>query len=232
MTKRTRNTQVTKKVTTATKEAVTDATKVVPADTVVTEPVTTDTVTTPAETLLDTVTTPAEEPVTTDTVATPAETLLDTVTTPAEEPAVPDNKFTAGLQAAIDVLVDVNTMLTPETVVKAQVAFYHGLVRGIVTPTPDVAKMFIVDILTMMNANADAFTPATTYREFRHLTEHGLSDKMVKEFEMLLSILKDSVEPETRFTNAQAMSWDNVSTAFTGTYNQILLDRLKSFFKV
>jgi len=161
----------------------------------------------------------------------PTDIVATEVPVPVKDETVPE-KFTLRLTTALSVLADNTTMLTPAVITAAQASFYHGLIRGLVLGTDEEAKKFIGDILTVINENPHAFQSSTAYRHFDNLAKHGINAVKAKEFEVLLAILKDTAARETRMSNAKSMSWNNIEAAFKSDYNQILLDRLKNFYKI
>ena len=162
---------------------------------------------------------------------TPKPTVAPVVPTVTKQPSFSsaDKQADARLIACLGILTS-RKLLTPVQMDQAQVAFYHCIIRGITVGDVDSAMGFLKAITAFIVNNNKAFLPTTAFRSFNTLK--GLTVTQVTEFEVVLRILIDVAEVETRREVATSIFWENVDSKVTGPYKEILLDRLKDFLKV
>jgi len=122
-------------------------------------------------------------------------------------------------------------ILSDDTAAAAQVALYNAFNRYLVRKSDSEFKVFLNNLLTYIHGRSNhEFHKTKCFRGFHKLK--GLTGEQEREAHILLGILVDTANPETRYATAKAINWETVRNQLAPTFSGAIITRLKSFYNV
>jgi hypothetical protein len=114
----------------------------------------------------------------------------------------------------------------------AQQQFYTHLQRTLYRGSVEEISFFMTAILDFISKNNNPGEHFTVSRCYTGFNELKLSVNQNREFQMLVRVLMDTANPDTRKAKVKSFAWDNVKRSFVVENSEQFLNVLKEFYEV